>query len=132
MAQIRLRGMFHGFLGVARIMTLKWDYAVIPPERDSANSIFYIILPHTNIPTLLCSHIYYLRSLHYNGSYISLIFVMFGSLISHGRYCNARPSVCLSVRLSVTFSFRTATRKRIDVFIRNFAGTCTMSWGCAV
>ena len=46
------------------------------------------------------------------------------------------PSVCLSVHpsvcLSVTFSFRTVTRKRIDVFSRNFAGTCTMSWGCAV
>ena len=35
-------------------------------------------------------------------------------------------------RLSVTFSFRTVTQKRIDVFSRNFAGTCTMSWGCAV
>ena len=28
-------------------------------------------------------------------------------------------------------SFHTVTRKRIDVFSRNFAGTCTMSWGCA-
>ena len=43
-----------------------------------------------------------------------------------------RPSVCLSVRLSVTFSFRTVTQKRIAVFSRNFAGTCTKSWGCAV
>ena len=43
-----------------------------------------------------------------------------------------RPSVCPSVRLSVTFSFRTVTQKRIDVFSRNFADTCTMSWGCAV
>ena len=42
------------------------------------------------------------------------------------------PSVCLSVRLSVMFSFRIVTQKRIDVFSRNFAGTCTMSWGCAV
>ena len=42
-----------------------------------------------------------------------------------GRYCNAP-------RLSVTFSFRTVTQKRIDVFSQNFAGTCTMSWGCAV
>ena len=50
-----------------------------------------------------------------------------------GRYCNApRPSVCPSVRLSVTFSFRTVTQKRIAVFSRNFAGTCTKSWGCAV
>ena len=50
-----------------------------------------------------------------------------------GRYCNApRPSVCLSVRLSVMFSFRTVTQKRIAVFSRNFAGTCTKSWGCAV
>ena len=40
--------------------------------------------------------------------------------------------VRLSVRLSVTFSFRTVTKKRIDVFSRNFAGTCTKSWGCAV
>ena len=55
-----------------------------------------------------------------------------------GRYCNAprpsvRPSVCLSVHLSVclsvTFSFRTVTQKRIDVFSRIFAGTCTKSWG---
>ena len=50
-----------------------------------------------------------------------------------GRYCNApRPSVRLSVRPSVPFSFRTVTQKRIDVFSRNFAGMCTMSWGCAV
>ena len=42
------------------------------------------------------------------------------------------PSVHPSVRLSVTFSFRTVTQKRIDVFSRNFAGMCTMSWGCAV
>ena len=42
------------------------------------------------------------------------------------------PSVRLSVCLSVTFSFRTVTQKRIDVFSRNFAGMCTMSWGCAV
>ena len=42
------------------------------------------------------------------------------------------PSVCLSVRLSVTFSFRTVTQKRIAVFSRNFAGTCTKWWGCAV
>ena len=27
---------------------------------------------------------------------------------------------CLSVRLSVTFSFRTVTRKHIDVFSQNF------------
>ena len=40
----------------------------------------------------------------------------------------ATPSVCLSV----TFSFRTVTQKRMDVFYGNFAGTCTMSWGCAV
>ena len=58
-----------------------------------------------------------------------------------GRYCNApRSSVCPSVRLSVrlsvrpsvTFSFRTVTQKRIAVFSRNFAGTCTKWWGCAV
>ena len=36
------------------------------------------------------------------------------------------------VRLSVTFSFRTVTQKRIAVFSRNFADTCTKSWGCAV
>ena len=44
----------------------------------------------------------------------------------------AMPPVRLSARLSVTFSFRTVTQKRIDVFSQNFAGTCTMSWGCAV
>ena len=50
-----------------------------------------------------------------------------------GRYCNApRLSVRLSVRPSVTFSFRTVTQKRIDVFSRKFASTCTKSWGCAV
>ena len=43
-----------------------------------------------------------------------------------------RPSVRPSVCLSVPFSFRTVTQKRIYVFSRNFAGTCTMSWGCAV
>ena len=45
------------------------------------------------------------------------------------------PSICPSVRpsvcLSVTFSFRTVTQKRITVFSRNFAGTCTKSWGSA-
>ena len=35
------------------------------------------------------------------------------------------PSVRPSVRPSVTFSFRTVTQKGIDVFSRNFAGTCT-------
>ena len=54
-----------------------------------------------------------------------------------GRYCKPHPHPHpppppLSVCLSVTFSFRTGTRKRIDVFSRNFAGMCTMSWGCAV
>ena len=52
-----------------------------------------------------------------------------------GRYCHPPPpppSVCLSVCLSVAFSFRTVTQKRITVFSRNFAGTCTKSWGCAV
>ena len=52
-----------------------------------------------------------------------------------GRELLKRPpslSVCLSVCLSVTFSFRTVTRKCIAVFSRNFAGMCTMSWGCAV
>ena len=43
-----------------------------------------------------------------------------------------RPSVCLSVHQSGTFSFRTITRKRIDIFSRNFAGMCTMPLGCAV
>ena len=38
-----------------------------------------------------------------------------------GRYCNA--PVHLSVRPSVTFSFRTVTWKRIDVFSWNFVGT---------
>ena len=55
--------------------------------------------------------------------------------------CRPRPSgwqpvhfqpVCQSVCLSVTFSFRTVTRKDIDSFSRNFAGTCTMSWECTV
>ena len=49
-----------------------------------------------------------------------------------GIYYNIPPP---PIRLSVcpvTFSFRTGTRKRIDVFSQNFAGTCTMSWGCAV
>ena len=44
----------------------------------------------------------------------------------------ATPPVRPSIRLSVTFSFRTVTQKRINVFSRNFAGTCTMSWWCAV
>ena len=42
------------------------------------------------------------------------------------------PSVHPSVCLSVTFSFRTVTQKRIAVFSRNFADMCTKSWGCAV
>ena len=40
-----------------------------------------------------------------------------------GRYWN------LSVRLSVTLSFRTLTQKRIAVFSQNFAGMCTMVMG---
>ena len=42
------------------------------------------------------------------------------------------PFIRLSVRWSITFSFRTVTRKRIDLFSQNFTGTCTKSWGCAV
>ena len=35
------------------------------------------------------------------------------------------PSVCLSICLSVMFSFRTVTQKRIDVFSRNHVmGVC--------
>ena len=41
---------------------------------------------------------------------------------------SVRPSVCPSV----TFSFRTVTQKRIAGFSRNFAGTCTKSWGFAL
>ena len=43
-----------------------------------------------------------------------------------GRYSNPPPppSVHLFVCPSVTFSFRTVTRKRIDIFSQNFAGTC--------
>ena len=46
----------------------------------------------------------------------------------------ATPPVRLSVRPSVCPSrlVFALTQKRIDVFSRNFAGTCTMSWGCAV
>ena len=42
------------------------------------------------------------------------------------------PLIRLSVCLSVMFSFRTVTQKRITVFSRNCAGMCTMSWRCAV
>ena len=39
------------------------------------------------------------------------------------------PSVCPSV----TFSFRTVTQKKTHRYIsQNFAGMCTMSWGCVV
>ena len=41
-----------------------------------------------------------------------------------GREILQRP--LLSVHLSVTFSFRTVTQKRIDVFSPNLAGTCTI------
>ena len=73
--------------------------------------------------------------------YIYICFPHMNNLLSpaapkarDGRYCNAlRLSVCPSVRPSVhpsvTFSFRTVTQKRINVFSQNFAGTCTMSWG---
>ena len=39
---------------------------------------------------------------------------------------SVRPSVCPS---RLVFAL---TQKRINVFSRNFAGMCTMSWGCAV
>ena len=42
------------------------------------------------------------------------------------------PPVYPSIYLSVMFSFRIVIRKSIDIFSQNFAGTCTMSWGCAV
>ena len=40
------------------------------------------------------------------------------------------PDVCLSVSPSC-FVFA-LTRRRIAVFPRNFAGMCTISWGCAL
>ena len=43
--------------------------------------------------------------------------------VLEGRYWNA------PTRPSVTFSFRTVIRKCMAVFSRNYAGTCTMSWG---
>ena len=36
------------------------------------------------------------------------------------------------IESTATFSFRTATQKRIAVFSRNFAGMYTRSWECAV
>ena len=40
--------------------------------------------------------------------------------------------VCQSVCLSVMFSFCTVTGRCIAICPWNFAGSCTMSWGCAV
>ena len=65
------------------------------------------------------------------------VFLSPAGAVGPGREILQRPpfvclSVCLSVRPSVTFSFRTVTQKRIAVFSRNFAGTCTKWWGCAL
>ena len=77
------------------------------------------------------------RNLCYLASVMRKVIVFSRGAEGPGREILQRPpsvclSVCPSVCLSVTFSFRTVTQKRIDVFSRNFAGTCTMSWGCAV
>ena len=63
-------------------------------------------------------------------NHVTWIFISRGAE-GPGREILQRPrlSVRPSVRPSVTFSFRTVTQKRIDVFSRNFAGMCTMSWG---
>ena len=53
-----------------------------------------------------------------------------------GRYCNApRPSICLSIRPSVTFSSRTVTRKRIRcifsrlcMYVHHVMGVCCMGF----
>ena len=88
---------------------------------------------------------YFLRELWIDYPLLTFIFFVNRELDSFiisrgaegpGREILQRPpsvclSVCPSVRPSVTFSFRAVTQKRIDVFARNFAGTCTMSWGCA-
>ena len=61
---------------------------------------------------------------------INTVFIISRGAEGPGREILQRPR--LSIRLSVTFSFRTVTQKRIDVFSRNFAGTCTKSWCCIV
>ena len=73
-----------------------------------------------------------LKVCQYSQIYISHIIISRGAEGLGREILQRPPSVCLSVCPSVTFSFRTVTQKRIDVFSRNFAGTCTMSWGCAV
>ena len=57
---------------------------------------------------------------------MGLLFFISRGAEGPGREILQRPP---SVRLSVTFSFRTVTQKRIAVFSRYFAGTCTKSWG---
>ena len=61
-----------------------------------------------------------------------IVFVISRHAEGPGQEILQRPR--LSVRLSVchVFHFRTVTRKRIAVISQNFAGMCTMSWGCVV
>ena len=60
---------------------------------------------------------YYMINVH------TFIFISRGAEGPGREILQRPPSVRLSVCLSVTFSFRTVTQKRIDVFSRNFAGT---------
>ena len=64
--------------------------------------------------------------------HVLLVYLISQWLLSHAEGPGRAILHALSVRPSVMFTFRTLTRKRIAVFSRNFAGTCTMSWGCAV
>ena len=64
----------------------------------------------------------------------NIILVNTSICISHrtegpGREILKRPPPPIHFSFRVKFSFRTVTLKSIAVFSRNFAGTCTMSWG---
>ena len=81
-----------------------------------------------------------LSKMTYGGHFITIIHIFVSHIMSHiwnigGYYFylprrrRPGPGDIATVCPSVTFSFRTVTQKRIDVFSRNFAGTCTMTWG---
>ena len=91
-----------------------WRMVSATPEYANISSCFYCIFVASG-KTAGEDTLFPL----FSAQYIEIIFYLSPCRRpGDGRYCNAaiRPSVYLSVRPSVTFSFRTVTRKRIDVF----------------
>ena len=138
MSEAKHAGYMWGHLPVTNLSLFLWQTishalpqkAIVKPRYPKAGRCLYFY--NSNI------YIFFLN-IHLIESCINLCFIgtfALWLLGLPGFWDIATPPVCLSVCPSVcpsvTFSFRTVTQKHIDVFSRNFTGTCTMSWGCAV